>query len=204
MGLYGMYSVEVFFRKPEFSDEKGLDKVPDLDKYLPETEVLKISTWDSVENEVLRTHPNAAYILIHEKQYIEPMNTNILNQKYETELLKISNSPIHERGVFAKKDIPKDFVIFLLTGDIVHQDELDGDYPSGEWNALTDKFFLVRKERSLYGYINHSRNPNCYIDVSTFQIKTLTSIKAGEEITIDYRKEPLPKEYLEGFGATYL
>jgi len=75
-----------------------------------------------------------------------------------------------------------------------------------EWNALTPDVLLVRPLRTKYSFINHSRVPNCKIVnvANRLQVRTMADIPCSEELTLDYRLEPLPPEYESGPGAKYL
>jgi SET domain-containing protein len=107
------------------------------------------------------------------------------------EYLTIKESPIHGLGLFATKDIhllavrdPKDYITHIINMVI----DNNGD--------RIDRLF-----RSPIGaFINFSKTPNCTLsnlddivtDESLLQyayLRPLRDIKAGEEITLDYRKE---------------
>jgi hypothetical protein len=203
MGMITKYGVEIFFRTKTI-DNNTLDMIPDLDNYLVKTRMESFSTWDDVENEVLRRFPHAAYYLVHSKE-VDLLSEQKTILRRATETLGVNISRIHGRGLFALAPIEKEDVLFNLGGELVSLDELaPRHYPSGEWNAISSTHFLVRKERTLYGFINHSRNPNAAIDFSSLYIYALTEIPKGTEITIDYRNEALPVDYLNGYGKEYL
>jgi hypothetical protein len=107
-------------------------------------------------------------------------------------------------GLFTRHKIDNKKKLFSLNGEIVNQEFLNNQNFHGEWNALKDNKFLVRKDRTSYGFINHSRTPNCKIDTKTMDVIAIRDIKKDNEILLDYRKEPLPKEYINGFGKSYL
>jgi len=202
------YMLELFFCKPTSPKRhSGLQKTPFWDEYKQgkgETVLLHIATWEAIENEVLRRYPDVAYIQILQKTLLAPLHEYI--KRYETLKLKIRDSRLHGKGVFTEYLIKKDEVIVELDGDIISTEELgDGSlYPSGEWNAIGDDLYLVRGDRTIYGFINHSRNPNAEISFADYKIRALRDIEIGEEITIDYRRESLSEAYLKGHGATYL
>lgn len=118
--------------------------------------------------------------------------------------LYIDISSISGFGLFTRKLIKKDTKLFTLTGEIVNQTYLQTKKFHGEWNALKDNKFLIRHQRTSYGFINHSRTPNCKIETNTMTIIAIKEIQENEEILLDYREEPLPKDYTNGFGKTYL
>jgi len=107
-------------------------------------------------------------------------------------------------GLFTHHKINKGQKLFSLHGEVVKKEFLNNKNFFGEWNALADNKFLVRKDRTSYGFINHSRKPNCKINMETMDVIAIMDIKDNEEVLLDYRKEPLPKEYVNGFGETYL
>ena len=70
------------------------------------------------------------------------------------------------------------------------------DFPAGTDFGETHVFVLSNNRREwvrtpLGGFINHSENPNCYINTES-EDRTLYSVrplKKGEEITVFYRFE---------------
>ena len=198
------YSLELYFYKDNSPyKNEGLDTTPRLDEYKKETILESENTWESYENEVLRRHPDVAYIHI-----IDIQNLGIIDEYEETEYknkyLYIDESSIHQKGTFAKDNIFQNNIILSLDGVLVDLKDSAEDYPYGEWNAVAEGIFLVRKKRTLYSYINHSRVPNCKVDFSNYSVVAIRNIEKDEEITIDYRNEFLPLEYVLGYGSTYL
>ena len=113
----------------------------------------------------------------------------------------ISKSIIHGNGLFASENLPKDIVLGVLDGQYIKWD-LHKEYDfTLEWNAITKDTLLVRPYRTKYSFINHSRTPNLEIQYNPLSIKTLRNILKNEELTLDYRKEPLPDEYIENKGS---
>lgn len=120
------------------------------------------------------------------------------------EKLYIGLSDIHGFGVFNNSKIIKNEVLFKLFGEKTNIEDKKVDSFQGEWNALSENVLLIRKERTIYGFINHSRTPNCFIDHNELTVKAIRDIDNKEEITLDYREEPLPNKYKNGHGSTYL
>ena len=118
--------------------------------------------------------------------------------------LYVNISTLHGFGLFTSKSICKRKAIFTLKGEIVKKDFINNKNFIGEWNALQNNMYLVREGRTSYGFINHSRNPNCEIDTKTMNIIAKTNIKKNEELLLDYRKEPLSQAYINQFGKNYL
>ena len=71
-----------------------------------------------------------------------------------------------------------------------------------EWNALDTETLLIRPFRTKYSYINHSRSPNTMLARFPLRLTAIFDIDPGDELTIDYRREPLSDDYLR--SATYL
>lgn len=129
----------------------------------------------------------------------------------------IKHSPIHAHGLFTTQTISRNSILGLLDGQVIdweHYDKLHFFHLNHlleeikdvfvEWNAIDEKTLLVRPFRTKYGYINHSRTPNCAIKHNPLRIVAIKEIGINKEITLDYRNEPLRKSYLEGHGKTYL
>jgi len=130
----------------------------------------------------------------------------------------VAMSAIHGFGLFAHQDISLGVELGLLDGQIMswkHHNNLAkkiksdlgqyGTYFFMEWNVLDGQILLVRPFRTKYSYINHSRNPNLQL-TRTLPLKVLAikDVSRGDELTLDYRNEPLSEEYLENHGKTYL
>lgn len=120
----------------------------------------------------------------------------------------IAPSPIHGYGLFSRCQMPAGRLLAELDGQRVPwslQRELG---LCEEWNALSQDLLLVRPYKTKYGFINHSRTPNARLEPQPsgdrLQLYTSTVIAAGEEITLDYRREPLPEDYLRSHGNSYL
>jgi hypothetical protein len=141
----------------------------------------------------LNYHKNGLFILGVFLNYL------CLNKK-----LVVGLSNIQGLGLFSADHLNKNEVLFKLFGDVVHLPK-DARYSfSGEWNALDNNTLLKRSVRTSYGFINHSRHPNCKVDFENLQVQAIKDIKIGEEIFLDYRDEPLPEAYIIEHGASYL
>lgn len=118
--------------------------------------------------------------------------------------LYVDISKLHGFGLFTSKFFFKEQCIFALSGEVVKKDFIANKRFTGEWNALLNNLYLARKDRTSYGFINHSRKPNCKIDASTMKIIAKSDISKNTELSLDYREEPLPEEYINKFGRIYL
>jgi SET domain-containing protein len=122
---------------------------------------------------------------------------------------EIKKSEIHGYGLFATESIKSGSILCILDGQIVSWSSYDriaatkpfDDYSCDllmEWNSLEQDVLLLRPFRTKYSFINHSRKPN--VMLNKHPVITLVSVKdirEGEEITIDYRNEPLNDDYIE-------
>lgn len=132
------------------------------------------------------------------------MFDDIIDTIPNTEILK---SPIHGYGLFATSPIPVGTILVHLDGQVVEWSYYTEERVVDEWNALPDGKFLARAFRTFYGFINHARDPNCelvYRDIYSPVVHALRDIPAGHELTLDYRREPLPRDYLDWHGGNYL
>lgn len=138
---------------------------------------------------------------------VNPSDTLVDNIK-NTYLAK---SPIHGTGLFAALKMEVGDILGKLEGvkmpwALYEALGLDGfvDY---EWNALPDDWLLVRTKKTKYAAINHSREPNLrLIPIEDYkrEVMVIRPIGVGEELLLDYRAEPLPKNYIKSHGWAYL
>jgi ornithine decarboxylase len=94
--------------------------------------------------------------------------------------ISISNGSVAHMGVRAQRDIPKDEVVFTVTG---HRSKTRSrtSFQIGQDQHI---------EPTLYGaYLNHSCMPNAGINTNAAGLLNVIArqpIKAGEEVTVDY------------------
>lgn len=128
---------------------------------------------------------------------------------------KIGASITHGNGLFATSEMEEGFCLGTLDGQLVSwslYEQMSEEMSSErfheaffmEWNAIEQDTLLVRPFRSKYSFINHSRNPNLFLMQEPLRVVTLRPIAQGEELFLDYRKEALNDDYLQGHGKTYL
>jgi hypothetical protein len=145
---------------------------------------------------------------------LENVNGNVIKNISN---VTIRESKIHGLGLYTEYDIPPNTILCVLDGQVIEWDFYEKLYNQlsnsisnleenvfMEWNALSENELLVRPLRTCYSFINHSRNPNLEVINNPLRIISKSMIKKGEELTLDYRNEPLRKEYLDGHGSTYL
>lgn len=110
-------------------------------------------------------------------------------------------SDIHQIGVFASRDIPEDTKIIEYVGEILKNkvadqrgidlaDEVDGTDQASVFNFILDDDHQVdgNKDYNTARFINHSCDPNCWVDIvdQRIWIIALRDIAEGEELTFDY------------------
>lgn len=107
----------------------------------------------------------------------------------------VKNSPVHGRGVFAKKTIPKGTRIFEYAGERVLKSNLSKDLADG----LTSLVYVMNLNETLAidgerggneaRFINHSCDPNCevlYFNETPY-IYAIHEILEGDELNFDYK-----------------
>lgn len=115
--------------------------------------------------------------------------------------LVIANVANKGRGIITENNLPKNTiietspVIVMSASDRKLIDRTKLHNYIFEWGENLDKCALALGNISLY---NHSYNSNCTYEMDyeeeTMTIKTVRSIKAGEELTINYNGVPNSKE----------
>ena len=108
---------------------------------------------------------------------------------------KLAPSPIHAVGVFAIRDIPKGTKMFLIYGPKPYRVSPGNqaklftevlDTLKERWPRMLQGEGFLYPDAYTQGYMNHADEPNYD---ATLDI-TLREIKAGEEVTEDYRLIP--------------
>ncbi len=113
------------------------------------------------------------------------------------ELVRVRNSRIHGRGVFARKAIRKGTRILEYLGDRVTHKEADARYESKTTDDNHTFLFIVDRgvviDATHNGndarFINHGCDPNCesVIEDRRVFIEAIRAIKPGEELNYDYQ-----------------
>lgn len=119
-----------------------------------------------------------------------------------SEWIRVSKSKIHNRGVFAAKDIPKGTRVIEYVGDKLTKKQsdkradeiLEENIRNPDYGAVY--IFELNKTHDIDGspdwntakWINHSCDPNCEVDIIRGHIWVIATrdIKKGEEITYNY------------------
>lgn len=116
--------------------------------------------------------------------------------------LKCEKSGIHNKGIFAQKNITKEKKIIQYVGEIITKKEAEIRAEKVLNQSKKNKkngavyIFELNKKYDLDGniknnpakYINHSCNPNCETETinNEIWIISIKNIKKGQEITYDY------------------
>lgn len=113
-------------------------------------------------------------------------------------LYSVRYSPIHGRGVFALRRIPKGTRVIEYRGERISQEEATQRHEEREQDPFTLLFEVDETtviDAGVKGnsarYINHSCSPNCDTvnEDGRIFIEALRDIQPGEELTYDYRLE---------------
>jgi len=127
--------------------------------------------------------------------------------------IRVRNSPIHGRGVFAKTRIPKGTRLIEYVGDRISHAEADKRYEDSDPNDNHTFLFIVDKKTVIDAeiggndarFINHSCDGNCesVIEKGRVYIEAARVIKAGEELGYDYEigREPDDPENVDEIFA---
>ena len=124
-------------------------------------------------------------------------------QPTTSEWIEVRDSKIHNKGIFAAKDIPKDTKIIEYVGEKVNKRESDtiSDNEIEKSKSNPEELgavylFTLNNKMDVNGnvswntarLINHSCDPNCESDVMNGKIWIIASkkIKKGEELGYDY------------------
>ncbi|MQA09691.1 MAG: SET domain-containing protein-lysine N-methyltransferase [Pseudonocardiaceae bacterium] len=117
---------------------------------------------------------------------------------------EVARSPVHGRGLLARRAWAAEDVLGTLDGQIVDVTRYPGVIEALEWNALSAEQLLVRPIRTSYGFMNHSTRPNVSIDDDGRVLRACQDIAPGDELTIDYFAQPVPAAYLASAEAAVL
>ena len=110
--------------------------------------------------------------------------------------IKVRNSKIHGKGVFAAKRIPKGTRVIEYLGDRITHAEADARYDDHDPNDNHTFLFIVDKKTVIDAgvggngarFINHSCDGNCesVIEDRRVFIETTRVVEKGEELGYDY------------------
>lgn len=117
----------------------------------------------------------------------------------KNKLVKVRNSKIQGRGVFASSKIKKEKRIIEYLGERIHPDEESKRYDDDNMDRHHTFLFEVDDKATIDGnvggnearFINHSCDPNCESvnEEGRIFIEAIRDIKLGEELAYDYNYE---------------
>jgi len=114
-------------------------------------------------------------------------------KKTTSSYIVVKKSGIHQKGVFAKKDIPKGTRIIEYVGERVTHVEADRRTKSRIYAFILNKRYCIdgNVTYNTAKYINHSCDPNCEVDIirGHIWIIAIRNIKKGEELNYNYNFE---------------
>jgi hypothetical protein len=113
------------------------------------------------------------------------------------ELLEVRSSPVHGKGVFARRRIRKGTRVIEYLGDRVSHRQADERYENKSSEDGHTFLFIVDRGIVIDGgnngndarFINHGCDPNCEsaIEDRRVFIEAVRTIEPGEELTYDYQ-----------------
>ena len=112
-------------------------------------------------------------------------------------LFEVRSSPVHGKGAFALRRIPKGTRIVEYLGERISHREADHRYEGKDANDAHTFLFIVDSRTVIDAgvdgndarFLNHSCNPNCesVIESRRVFIEAVRTIEPGEEMTYDYQ-----------------
>lgn len=103
--------------------------------------------------------------------------------------IRISNSNIHGKGMFAKTKIAAGEIVCIKGGYVLKRSEMYSDTYINSYLPISDNLYIASpskvEEEQIKLYFNHSCNPNCGMH-GEITFVAIRNIAAGEELTIDY------------------
>ncbi|MFH1089884.1 MAG: SET domain-containing protein-lysine N-methyltransferase [Candidatus Uhrbacteria bacterium] len=103
----------------------------------------------------------------------------------EWENVYLKKSSIAGRGIFAKRDIKKDELVFNFQGPIIKYPFYPNDFKGPHWLNFGDKIWGMPLETNPWRFINHSCQSNVGFRKKN-EIVAMRNIKKDEEIFVDY------------------
>ena len=108
--------------------------------------------------------------------------------------LTVAESLLHGKGLFTSVDIPQYDIVTIIEGEVISGDECERreEEENNVYIFDNEPYYIDTKGTEKIKYINHSLEPNCYVeerDEHTLYLIAERNIKAGEELTIDYDYE---------------
>lgn len=86
------------------------------------------------------------------------------------------------RGIVARRRIKRGKIVFKFVGELVSRKEMKNPNAA----LQLDKDIFMESDGTVDESLNHSCNPNCYVDFSQLTLVALKDIQSGQELTFDY------------------
>jgi len=128
--------------------------------------------------------------------------------------LVVRAAPAHGLGVFAARDLAAGVYALEYTGERISHAAAAARYDDERRHDTHTLLFTVDATTVIDGgagggmgrYVNHSCEPNCeaVLDDGRVFLETLRPIRAGEELTYDYRlrrPRPLPRDWRRRYAC---
>lgn len=129
-------------------------------------------------------------------------NRRIQNKEYAK--LDVLHTPGKGHGLFAAENLTKQQFLMEYVGELINNEEFTRR--SGDRSRQMEHQYIMQLKNGVYldagrkgsisRFINHSCEPNCYVEVWTVQnrlrvgIFTMCGIDSGTELTFDYKWKP--------------
>jgi len=110
----------------------------------------------------------------------------------------VKSSPIHGMGLFTdapflKGETVLNYGLFPeVWFECFYNDLPEEKKQKSNFVMIDHERCITTDRRTKFGYVNHSRHPNCDYDFKNRLLIANKLIPADEEVTIDYRTEPAP------------
>lgn len=108
-------------------------------------------------------------------------------------------SQIHGYGLIVAEIIMKGDIIIDFSDPEIYVEKNFSELEqwrleSGKYTGLSEEKCVISEKFTKYSLLNHSRQPNAITDFETRKIVALRDILPGEEVTVDYRLEPVSSQ----------
>ena len=86
------------------------------------------------------------------------------------------------RGIVARRRIRKGKIVFKFVGELVSRKEVKNHNAA----LQLDEDVFLESDGTVDESLNHSCNPNCYVNFKELSLVALQDIQSGQELTFDY------------------
>lgn len=112
---------------------------------------------------------------------------------------KAGKSQIHGYGLIAAEAIAAGEPIVDFRNPDVYTEKPYSELErwrlqGGKYTGVSEERCIVSDRMTKYSLLNHSPTPNAALDIQNRQIVATRAIQPGEEVTTDYRLEPMSPE----------